>query len=751
MARIGSSMPPPPPEPPVVRLDPDDESSPLLTVITAEDVLRRAFEPDGASSGLRLRRKLKAAPVVACIGEYITGTLSLRAMEFAYLLEFSDCRFEKAPDFRQTHIAGCDFANCRLPGLLATNLTSDNDLVIADGTVVTGTVDLTDANIQGSLVMHDSRLSNPDGLALHADRLQLAGAWLAKNMVVHGETRVPGLRTGGNVNLNGSTLHNPAGFALNGNGMHVGGNLHCRSFGDRAFTSVGRFSMPNARVDSDFSLRGAVMTPATERSVSVGQDPFFDPVATLIADRVKIEGNVELDAGLHSTGTLRMVNARIGGAVRMANAVVDLSGGTETFDDNPRGRRDPHPFRSLHFDGTEIRGGMDARGIQLAGQARLVDTSVQGSVLLDNARLANPNGDALEGRRLFVAGNLDGRGLLVLGSFLLPGAVVGANLDLRGSRFVLPGQYPNSHTERPSGGPRKPSLDLRVAKIGRDLICAAGTTAFSSTGEIRMRRAEVGRETNFDGAELRTSLTGNALNAFGLRTQELRMRFGRAPEGRVSLSHAYCASFADNKNLWDTKGGIEFEDFRYDTLAEPIALRDDRRLAQRLDWLWQAMLRTYSPGPYDQLAAMLRASGNEEHAASVLIEKQKRRYIALAEGSAWFLRPGLRLWSTVQRATVGYGYRPMRALGWLFACLAIGSIWFASRPEPMEINADDTLVWNPVLYTLDLLVPIIDFGHKNRWHVDGAEQWIAASLVAVGWILATTVAAGLTRMLRRNT
>jgi hypothetical protein len=110
----------------------------------------------------------------------------------------------------------------------------------------------------------------------------------------------------------------------------------------------------------------------------------------------------------------------------------------------------------------------------------------------------------------------------------------------------------------------------------------------------------------------------------------------------------------------------------------------------------------------------------------------------------------VRLWSWLQRWMVGYGYRPMRALLWLLLCLVAGTIWFSVHSAPIPANKDDVLVWNPVLYTLDHLVPIVDFGHKNRWSVTGASQWISAALIAAGWILATTVAAGLTRMLRRT-
>jgi hypothetical protein len=147
---------------------------------------------------------------------------------------------------------------------------------------------------------------------------------------------------------------------------------------------------------------------------------------------------------------------------------------------------------------------------------------------------------------------------------------------------------------------------------------------------------------------------------------------------------------------------------------------------------------------------MLRANGNEEHASTVLIDKQRWRYAALADGYRILGLPVL-LWSWLQRWMVGYGYRPMRALLWLLVLLIAGSGWFSMQPTPVEANADDHLVWNPVLFTIDQLVPIVDFGHKNRWHLDGASQWITAGLIAAGWILATTVAAGITRMLRRST
>jgi hypothetical protein len=736
-------------EPPGRRLDPFNPQPGEWARVRADEVVRQifAFEPGSGGwgpAGGWGRRRATTPPVLRFSDRHIVGVLDLRAVEFPHLLEFVRCRFEEPPDLRQAKLAGCEFDACWLPGLEGRNVYSDNDFRLVGGTRVEGRVDLTDAEVSGSLDLTRARLINVGGYALHADRLQLAGALLAANLEVRGQMRIPGLRTGGNINLAGALLDSPEGYALDGNGLHVGGNLQCVASSERPFQSIGRLYLPSARVDSDFSLRGALLKPATEDYNDGGNQRFFDPRATLIADRMQVSGNVVLDQNLVSTGTLRIVNARIGGSLRLSGATVDLSDGQEPFEERTGTKLPgPYAYRALHLDGTEIGGGIDARNARLAGQVRLVDVNARGSVVLDGSVLSNRNGDVVEGRRFTTGGNLDARGVVVFGSILLPEASIGANLDLRFSRLVNPGRYRRDQSQ-------KPSVDLRVAHIGRDLVCARGEKQpFSAHGEIRIRRAEIGRQTNFQGAELGSRLSETAINAYGLITQELRVDVAVAPRGHVNLRHARCATLADNDKFWDASGHISLHDFRYDALAEPIELDDDVQVKHRLKLLRNAMGDIYRPGPYDQFATMLRNNGNEEHASTVLIDKQRWRYAALADGYRVLGFPVM-LWSWLQRWMVGYGYRPMRALLWLLALLIVGTVWFSLQPMPVEANTDDHLVWNPVLYTIDQLVPIVDFGHKNRWHFDGASQWITAGLVASGWILATTVAAGITRMLRRS-
>lgn len=47
-------------------------------------------------------------------------------------------------------------------------------------------------------------------------------------------------------------------------------------------------------------------------------------------------------------------------------------------------------------------------------------------------------------------------------------------------------------------------------------------------------------------------------------------------------------------------------------------------------------------------------------------------------------------------------------------------------------------------------MPVINLGQDGYWRMEGGWQWAAAALVLLGWILATTVAAGASRLLRRG-
>ncbi|WP_086856876.1 oxidoreductase [Amycolatopsis lexingtonensis] len=748
--------------------------------VKAADLLK-----PGNAGLMRWRRQATNAPIVYVEDAYITGTLDLRAADLKYLFRFERCRFEHPPDVREANLLGLVFRKCWLPGLKARNMRSRNDVrlirsvVQVDGadreieetTVQRGddrergmpnaAVNFTDAVIEGSMVLTRTVISHPHGKAIHADRLVLTGALLAYRMVANGEVRLPGLRTGGNVNFSGATLNNPDGFALNGNGLHIGGSLLCEvdNYGPasqrKRFSATGIVYLPSATVDSDIVMREAKLTVSQHGPIAVdawkSNDPYLDPRPALVADRLRVDGNVELSDGLQALGTLRMVNARIGGSLRLAGAEVRVE----------RGKSQPYYDRALHLDGTEIGGDIEATSLRVpAGQLRLADVTVGGNFLAWNSMFRHPGRDVFSARRSKIAGNFQLTDATIHGTLRLQGVEVGGSINLAGTRLTEPGLRATSSF----------SLDVRTGRIGRDLTLRDNNgRPFTAEGGVNLDGAQVARRLDLRGSELRSLPPFHvALDAGDVAADEFTLTPNLPPEGRIVLRRAHCGTLTDNDEFWAASSGIELEDFRYDALARGIPLDDDKALDHRIELLRKAM-RGYRPGPYDQLAHMLRAAGNEEHASTVALRKQQFRYEALARGFKFF-GPGVRLWSWLQRSMVGYGYRPVRALGWLLMLLVLGSLWFGLgtddcihwvNSDPAHqiiangrrcvVNQQDTgLQWNPVIYTADLLVPIVDFGNKSRWYMHGPDNWVAAGFTASGWILATTVAAGVSRMLRRD-
>ena len=753
--------------------------------LPAAELLKPLLEPGGGGL-LRLRRSAGNAPIVPVENAYITGTLDLRGADLDCLFRFENCRFEQPPDVREAKLLGLVFRRCWLPGLKARNLRSRNDVrlirsvvqPVPGGTeygetavqrgdtrergVPDAAINLTDAVVEGSIVLTRTRISSTHGRALQADRLIISGAFLAYRLEADGQVRLPGMRTGGNVNFSGATLNNPGGFALDGNGVHIGGSLLCEvdSFGGanerKSFRARGILHLPSARVDGDIVLRGADLSSPQGGPIAVeawdSSDPYVDPWPALVADRLRVDGNVELSDGFAAIGTLRMINARVGGTLRLARARVKVK----------RGKVEPYYDRAVHLDGSEISGDLEATGLRVpVGQLRMADVNVGGNVLAGRVHLQHGGRDVFSARRMKVAGNLQLSDATIEGTLRLQGVEVGGSIELYGTDVVAP-------TVRAQVSY---SVDLRTVRVGRNIsLTTSRDRPFRAVGGVNLDGATAMRRVDLGGG-IFESLPGHgiAVDASDVSADELLLTPGPVPRGRILLRHAHCRTLDDNDAFWASEGGIELEDFRYDVLRRPIGMKNDRAVDTRIKQLRRAM-DGYRPGPYDQLATMLRSSGNEEHADTVLFRKQQYRYEALAQGYR-VLGPGVHLWSWLQRGMVGYGYRPVRALGWLIGLLVIGTLYFglgvdscvgeAGPPGDAQsllvrgprctVDQQETgLQWNPFWYTADLLVPIVDFGNKGRWYMHGMDKWVSDGFIAMGWVFATTVAAGAGRMIRRD-
>ena len=269
---------------------------------------------------------------------------------------------------------------------------------------------------------------------------------------------------------------------------------------------------------------------------------------------------------------------------------------------------------------------------------------------------------------------------------------------------------------------------------------------------MRLVGAQIGSQLSFDGAHL-TNPLGSALSLDEAEVpRSLWIRFAEKPEGAVNLQSARIGALYDSEETWPRELGLR--GFTYDRLEALPEVPVKGRLA----WL-ERDPSGYAPQPYEQLVAVYRRTGQEEDARRVAIEKQRRRRREFAlrrrrrslSAKERALAALSELWSVFLGATVGPGYRAWLAGVWLLVLFVVGSVVFdLAYPEHFKPakRVGEIPAFQP-LYTLDLILPVINLRQRDAWIAQGPAQW-GALLSVAGWVLATAAVAALTGLLKRD-
>ncbi|MGW3988902.1 oxidoreductase [Streptomyces sp. NPDC004830] len=370
---------------------------------------------------------------------------------------------------------------------------------------------------------------------------------------------------------------------------------------------------------------------------------------------------------------------------------------------------------------------------------RLTDAQIGTDLMLNQAVVhRDRSGRSIAADGLTVGQDLQAELLESHGELSLRAATVGVSLSLRGARLAHP--YARLALNAPQLTVER-SLYLTPAGVGAQAMSgmtpAEGTRIqrFACEGGMRLDDGRFGDAVDFELARF-TLADDQEVSLRRVQTPELRFLGERPARGRVVLSGAKVVNLMDRADAWPGPGRLHMGGFAYENLVP----RGPFPLDERLRWV-AAATAEYNPEPYERLAAVLRAGGEDQGAREVLLAKQRRHRESLP--------PAAKVWGYAQDWTVAYGYRPGRAAVWMVVLWAAGSVAFAQAGHP-PMKRGEHPEWSPVLFTLDLLLPVVDLGQVGFWQLRGGWQWLATAMILLGWILATTVAAGATRLLRRT-
>jgi hypothetical protein len=441
----------------------------------------------------------------------------------------------------------------------------------------------------------------------------------------------------------------------------------------------------------EFSLAGARLTTVLSFSAATLSNPGED---AFVATRMAVDGNVHFDEGFSATGAVRLIGAHIHGQLSLVDAVFSNAGGI-----------------ALLADRMVVDIDMYANRSQFNGELHMIGAHIAADLVFEGAELVN-DGDALTAEGVTVGRNLNcGAGFSCTGEASFSGASIGHQLVLRGATLHNPG---------------KCALRASHLTVGEDIFADEDTRVHGTLELSPCRVAGM--------IALATENIEGTVNLAQSRADVLSLT-GR-PRGEILLTDATVRVLHHDPADWPKTGGLDLQGLSYTSL-QPL----DLPVGQWLTWLRQGLPEGYRPQPYAQLATMLRSVGNDRDSRVVLLARQRHR------------RKHLPLWSKpwgwLQDLAVGYGYVPWRAAGWLGVLWLAGWLYFRTQqplPQPPAASTD----YQPALYALDLLLPVLSIGQKGSIHFAGMAQGIAVLITVCSWILGIAVLAGLTRALNRN-
>jgi len=337
---------------------------------------------------------------------------------------------------------------------------------------------------------------------------------------------------------------------------------------------------------------------------------------------------------------------------------------------------------------------------------------------------------------------------------------IGGNLDCSGGRFLNSGHD---------------ALSAIEATIEGDALFHDG---FATDGFVDVRLARVGHSLSFNGARF-TGGSDNGLNAERARIDGTFywVDIQHTARTQLDLEDAKVEGLWDDPKSWPASGNLILDGFTYNQFSGGPSDAESR-----LRWL-RRQPAGYRPQPYRQLAKVLLDEGRESGSADVMIAKQD------AQRRLGHLSRTERLWNIMLKVTVGYGYRPLRALWWIIGFVLFGTVLFgwghhARLVTPTEEGAYQSFIssgaapphyppFNAFVYSLENFLPVVDLSQGVYWRPNPRHslkgglriarreldlgmipaavlRWYLWIHIVAGWTLTPLLFAGLSGLIRAD-
>ncbi|WP_406273633.1 hypothetical protein OHT93_25975 [Streptomyces sp. NBC_00191] len=507
------------------------------------------------------------------------------------------------------------------------------------------------------------------------------------------------------------------------------------------------------------------------------------------ADQVCTLNSFEL-SGSEIRNGVTMLAARIGGQLLMTSTKIFKEDGV-----------------SLSAQGLTVQKGAVFRSFVSEGKVVFTGSTFGRGLNMGAAKLTKSNdGFALDAHRLNVKGSLYLKnGFRAEGEVDLTGTRVQGVLRFTGGRFERSGAQvsrnrvlglarviveQNAYLDREfyANG----TVHLLDAQIGGSLRCQGGTftndtdtaiyaagitvgrdvelskanaeqgedpRGFSADGKVVLSDAKIGGKLDCSGGSFKNEQS-IAIDAKGLTAGSVIFSDQSRLDGTVDLRRVQVSGRLQ-AGICLQASQVRLKGLTYASLGDEAP-----DLKKRLQWLRG---KEYIPQVYRQLASVYQSQGDKGDAKRILVAGESAQF----RKRAW----PIKVLGWIFRGTVGYGYYPALVLVWLVGLEVVGGVLFSFLRSdmllaPIYINpftdrADfhhplgsitgahgetdhGYPAYQPWLYTLDLLLPVVNLRQSDIWIPHRAAEWCSIIFIIAGWALATALVVGLGSMFTRD-
>jgi hypothetical protein len=515
----------------------------------------------------------------------------------------------------------------------------------------------------------------------------------------------------------------------------------------------------------------------------------------LILDKCRIESNVDL-TGARTDSVVYITGSRL---VGIFDAAELHSGLSVEFDDSQFKQAISlnHAVIAgyISMDGASFDGDLDAAGLQLGSSLYLRSTAKNKATF----KAVTLTGARVTGNVSIVGTTFDGdinADSLIVASFLLlrsegpnkasfkgislSGAKVGGNVDMQGATLdgeldagalqVGSSLYMRSISQYKASFKRvflreanvAGSVDMDGATIDGNMVA----DRLQVGGALFMRGATVTKPLTLESGHIGTNLDMRRATLAGLDLSETSvvgdLVLGGTKSGSavwqtkaddsndLKLYNTRVANLMDAKDAWPKKPHLHLDGFAFAHLG---GFEDDTGLEMRnrpIQW-WDEWIRTdptYSPTPYEQLAAALIAAGDPDAADEIRFLGRVRQRQAETRWWPW-VSDGILQYV----AGFGIGKHKFRVLYWVIGISVAAAVYLWKRVPQAKLHGR---IWC-FGASLNRLLPIIEinkefsdfFNDPERKRLTSWQSFVFSAIGIVGWVLGAILVAAVSGLTQK--